>query len=173
VLDVCSNTGGFGLYAKKLGGAASVTCVELDPEAEAMARRNAGLNQVKLETVCADAFPYLRQAGVNKRRWGLIVLDPYKLIGSREEFGEGRQKYFDLNKLAMGLIEDGGVLVTCSCSGLLGWEEFARIVRGAAAAAGKRLQIFRRSGPGADHPVAADFPEGEYLKLFWCRVFPD
>lgn len=170
VLDVCSFTGGFGIYAKKVGGASEATCVDLDPAAEALARKNANLNQVRVETVQADAFPYLRQAAANARSYGLVALDPSKLIATKEGFGEGRQKYFDLNKLAMALIEPGGLLVSCSCSGLLGWEEFLKIVRGAAAAAGRRLQVFRKSGAGADHPVSVDYPEGEYLKVLWCRV---
>ena len=41
----------------------------------------------------------------------------------------------------------------------------------AAAGARKRLQIFDRTGAGADHPVMVDCPEGRYLKLLWTRVF--
>lgn len=170
VLDVCSYTGGFGLYAKKLGKAEDVTCVELDEQACALARRNANINQLKVRVVQADAFPYLRQMGANNQRYGLIVLDPYKLIASKTGFKFGRQKYLDLNRLALGLLEEGGILVTCSCSGLLPWEEFQQIVRQAAGSAGRRVQVFRKSGAGADHPVAADYPEGEYLKVLWCRV---
>ena len=172
VLDVCSYTGGFGVYAKKLGAAEEVTCVDLDPEAVELAKKNANINQVRVETVCADAFPYLRQMGQNRRTYGAVVLDPYKFIGSKEGFREGRQKYFDLNKLGISVLEDGGLLTTCSCSGLLSMEEFVRIVRGAAAAAGRRLQILRKSGAGPDHPVAMDYPEGEYLKVLWGRVLP-
>jgi 23S rRNA (cytosine1962-C5)-methyltransferase len=171
VLDVCSYTGGFGLYAKKLGGAEEVTCVELDADASAAARRNANLNQLKLETVCVDAFPYLRQAQGNKRRWGLVILDPYKMIASKEGYHEGRGKYIDLNRLAFSVVEEGGILVTCSCSGLLSWDDFQQFVRTAAGSAGRRAQIFRKSGAGPDHPFAVDHPEGEYLKVLWCRVF--
>jgi 23S rRNA (cytosine1962-C5)-methyltransferase len=170
VLDLCSYTGGFGLYARKLGGASEATCVELDPEASELARRNANANQVRVRTVCADAFCYLRQMAENKERFGLVVLDPYKLIASREGFKQGRQKYLDLNRLALGVLEEGGIFVTASCSGLLPMDEFQSIVRLMAGSAGRRLQIFRRSGAGPDHPFAADHPEGEYLKVLWCRA---
>ena len=43
-------------------------------------------------------------------------------------------------------------------------------VRTAAGSARRRVQVFRKSGAGPDHPVAADHPEGEYLKVLWCRV---
>lgn len=171
MLDICSYTGGFGLYAKKLGGAKEVTCLELDPEASALAQKNANINNVRMETVCVDAFPYLRQAAENRRSFGLIVLDPYKLIANRETYDFGRKKYIDFNRLALSLVEAGGIFLTCSCSGLLQWEEFQQILRTAAGSARRRVQIFRKSGAGADHPFAVDHPEGEYLKALWCRVF--
>lgn len=170
VLDVCSYTGGFGLYAKKIGGAEEVTAVELDPEAGELMKKNANANNVRIDSVTADAFPYLRQAGQNARRYGLMILDPYKLIASQEGWALGRQKYIDLNRLGISLMEPGGILVTCSCSGMLPWDEFLQFVRTAAGSAGRRVQIFRKSGAGADHPFAADHPEGEYLKVLWCRV---
>jgi len=171
VLDVCSYTGGFGLYAAKLGQAREVTAVELDPAACALIRKNAQLNGVKIETVCVDAFPYLRQMGANHQTYGLVVLDPYKMIASREGYQLGRQKYVDLNRLALAVVEEGGILVTASCSGMLGWEEFQQTLRTAAGSARKRVEIFRKSGAGPDHPIAVDHPEGEYLKVLWCRVF--
>jgi len=170
VLDVCSYTGGFGLYAKKLGGADEVTCVELDPDASAILKMNANANQVRIDTVTADAFPYLRQAAMNTKRFGAIVLDPYKLIANQEGYALGRQKYIDLNRLGMVVLEPGGILVTCSCSGMLSWDEFLQFVRTAAGSAGRRVQVFRKSGAGPDHPFTADHPEGEYLKVLWCRV---
>ncbi len=170
VLDVCSYTGGFGLYAKKIGGAEEVTAVELDPEAGELMKKNANANGVRIDSVTADAFPYLRQAGQNSRRYGLMILDPYKLIANQEGWALGRQKYIDLNRLGISLMEPGGILVTCSCSGMLPWDEFLQFVRTAAGSAGRRVQIFRKSGAGADHPFAADHPEGEYLKVLWCRV---
>ena len=170
VLDVCSYTGGFGLYAKKLGGAKEVTCVELDPEASAMTERNANINNVRINSVCVDAFPYMRQQVQNSQKFGLVILDPYKLIASREGWEEGMQKYRDLNKLALSLVEEGGVFVTCSCSGLVSMEDFQQILRSSVGAAGRKVQIFKKTGAGPDHPVASDFPEGEYLKVLWCRV---
>jgi 23S rRNA (cytosine1962-C5)-methyltransferase len=169
VLDVCSYTGGFGLSAAK-GGATEVTLVELDPEASAQGERNAKLNKAKVNSVCTDAFPYLRQMAANGNSYGLVILDPYKFIATKEGYRLGRQKYIDLNKLGIPLVQPGGLLVTCSCSGMLSGEEFAQVVRTAAATTGRRVQVLRRSGAGGDHPVAVDHPEGEYLKVLWCRV---
>lgn len=171
VIDLCSYTGGFGVYAAKLGGAEAVTCVELDPEASELSKRNANINKVKVDAVCADAFTYMRQMLELKRRYGLVVLDPYKLVSSREERDKGIFKYRDFNRIALSLVEEGGMFVTCSCSGMVSMDEFSFILRGAAANSGRRVQILKKSGAGPDHPVAADYPEGEYLKCIFCRVF--
>ncbi len=171
VLDICAYTGGFGIYAGKLGGAQGVTCVELDPEASELSKRNANINKVKMDPVCADAFTYMRQMLSLKRRYGMVVLDPYKLVANREERDKGIFKYRDFNRLALSLVEEGGFFVTCSCSGMVSMDEFSFIVRGAASNSGRRVQILRKSGAGPDHPVAADYPEGEYLKVICSRVY--
>jgi 23S rRNA (cytosine1962-C5)-methyltransferase len=82
----------------------------------------------------------------------------------------GSQKYKDINRLGMSLLRAGGLLLTCSCSGLLPWSEFQQFVRTAAGSAGRRVQILRKTGAGPDHPFAVDAPEGEYLKALWCRM---
>jgi len=170
VLDLCSYTGGFGIYAKKRGLADEVTCVELDEEAYERMKRNANINGVRINTVNADAFAYLRQMGMNGVSYDTAVLDPHKLISSREGFEEGRRKYLDFNRLGISLVRPGGIFLTCSCSGLLQWPDFVEIVRSAAMATGRRVQIFRKTGAGPDHPFAVEHPEGEYLKAMWCRV---
>jgi len=171
VIDVCSYSGGFGVNAAK-GGAASVTCVDLDEAAIALVKRNANLNQVRVDAVHDDAFHYLRQMHINGRKFGVTVLDPSKFIPTREDFEDGRKKYYDLNKLGVLITKPGGLLLTCSCSGLLSPEDFHQMVRGAARTAGARVQVFESGGAAADHPVVTDCPESAYLKYLWCRVLP-
>ncbi|MBI5693810.1 MAG: class I SAM-dependent rRNA methyltransferase [Verrucomicrobia bacterium] len=172
VLDLCCYTGGFSLCAKVLGGAAEVTSVDLDEAAIAQARRNANLNQARLKFVHADAFAYARQMQTNGEKWDVVILDPPKFIFTRDEHGnwEGRQKYEDLNLLALSLVRPGGVFVTCSCSGLLSLEDFESHVIKAAHRQQRRLQFFDRTGPGADHPVYSNCLESRYLKVLWARV---
>src|SRR5271166_4780425 len=170
VLDLCCYTGGFGLNALIRGKAREVTCVDLDEKAVALARENGNANQVRLDVVHADAFGYLRQMGLNAKSFGVIVLDPPKLIPDREELAPGKRKYFDLNVMAMKLVEPGGLLLTCSCSGLLDAPEFMALLRAAARNAGRHVQLLSLAGAAADHPVALDAPEGAYLKAAWLRV---
>ena len=170
VLDLCCYTGGFGITSLKKGGAAEVTCVDLDEKAIALARENANANQVRPTLVHSDAFGYLRQMSVNNREFGVVVLDPPKLIPGRLDIAEGKRKYFDMNFLALRVVEPGGLLLTCSCSGLLPPEEFLILLRAAARKAGRSVQVLGVSGAAPDHPVGLDALEGAYLKAVWLRV---
>jgi 23S rRNA (cytosine1962-C5)-methyltransferase len=170
VLDLCCYTGGFGLHALVRGGAGEVTGVDLDEKAIAQARENANANQVRTTLVHADAFGYMRQMAQNGRSFGVVVLDPPKLIPGRLDIAPGKRKYFDLNVLAMRLVEPGGLLLTCSCSGLLSNDEFLYLLRAAARQAGRSAQVLARTGASADHPFGLDALEGSYLKAVWLRM---
>jgi 23S rRNA (cytosine1962-C5)-methyltransferase len=184
VLDLCCYTGGFALQAKRLGNAAEVTGVDLDEKAIDVARANARMNEQRLNFVHADVFGYMRDMIANGRTFDVVVLDPPKLIRNRRELEAGTRTHLDLNRLAVQLVADGGLLVSCTCSGLLGEAEFLRLVNDAARQAGKPaareghflsgpsrlLQILARTGAASDHPVSGDCPETEYLKAVWMRV---
>jgi 23S rRNA (cytosine1962-C5)-methyltransferase len=169
VLDACCYTGGFALQAKLLGGAAEVTGVDLDEQAIAVARENAKLNRAQIRFVHADAFAYLRDMLRNERRYDVVVLDPPKLIRTRDEIETGQKKYYDLNRLAMQLVAPGGWLVTCSCSGLMDGREFQQTVTSALPGA-RTARILWRTGAAPDHPIATHCPETEYLKALWLRL---
>jgi 23S rRNA (cytosine1962-C5)-methyltransferase len=170
VLDGCCYTGGFGIYAKMLGQADSVTAVDLDEDAIELAKANAKLNQVPITFAHSDVFGYLRQMQTNGRLFDVVVLDPPKFVPTRDDYREGSQKYMDLNALGMTVLKPGGLLLTCSCSGLVSREDFLGMVRSAATRIRRPLQIVDVTGAGPDHPVMAHCPESAYLKAVWARV---
>lgn len=170
MLDLCCYSGGFSLCAKVVGGASEVTGVDLDEAAVALAKENANLNQARIDFIHSDAFIYLRQMLANGRKFDVVVLDPPKLAGSREESEDALIKYHDLNALALQVVRPGGVFLTCSCSGLVSREVFKSTVIRAARRAKVMLQIFAETGAGPDHPVMMNCPESEYLKAIWARV---
>ena len=170
MLDLCCHSGGFGVYALTKGKAREATGVDLDEQALELARGNANLNQVKLNLVHADAFNHARQLGVNGKTHGVVVLDPPKLIPGRDDIDSGKRKYFDLNVLAMKLVEKDGLFLTCSCSGLLPPEEFLYLLRAAAFKAGRAAQVLAVTGASSDHPVGLDALEGSYLKAVWLLM---
>jgi 23S rRNA (cytosine1962-C5)-methyltransferase len=112
----------------------------------------------------------MRQMAANARSFGVLVLDPPKLITSRDEVAPAKRKYFDLNTLAMALVEPGGLLLSCSCSGLLAPADFLSLLRAAARRAGREAQLLALTGAAPDHPVSLDALEGAYLKAAWLLM---
>ncbi len=170
VLDLCCYTGGFSIAARVLGEAADVIGVDLDEEAVAMARENANLNQARIKFTHADAYKYLRQMAEGGRTFDVVVLDPPKFCLSRNDYDEALKKYLDLNRLALSVVARDGVLLTCSCSGLVSREAFTQVVHRAGRQTGRGLQVFDETGAGPDHPVRSNCPESGYLKAIWARV---
>ncbi len=186
VLDLCCYTGGFAVQAKKLGQAEEVIGVDLDEAPLRLARENAALNQVRVRFVQSDVFPFMRDMLRAGRQFDVVVLDPPKLIRSRAEIDEGTRKHFDLNRLAMQLVRPGGVLLSCTCAGLLDWEAFLKLLHSAARQAGdplpmaageefarrgpRPMQIFAKTGAAMDHPIGSNTPETEYLRAVWMRL---
>ena len=168
VLDGFCYTGGFSVAALA-GGAARVLALESSAQALAVARENVAANQVdasRVEFEQADVFARLRQLRDGNARFDLIVLDPPKFAPTAAQARNAARAYKDINLLAFKLLSPGGMLATFSCSGGVTAELFQSIVAGAALDAGVEAKIIERFGAAADHPVALEFPEGDYLKGF-------
>jgi 23S rRNA (cytosine1962-C5)-methyltransferase len=171
VLDLCCNSGGFAIYAKTHGQAEEVVAVDIDETVLETAEQNARMNNAKVRFVQADIFPWLRDSALNGETFDVVILDPAKLTRDREQVLTALKKYLDMNKLAMAMVKPGGVLLTCSCTGLVSEEEFLGMLRRAAFFANRTVQILKVTGAGADHPFMAHVPESRYLKAVFCRVF--
>ena len=171
VLDLCCNSGGFGITAKTIGGAEEVVGVDLDEKILEVAQSNARLNNAKIRFVQADIFHWLREGGGSKNeKHDVVILDPAKMTRDREQVIPALKKYLDMNKLAMSAVKTGGILLTCSCTGLISEDQFLDMLRRAAYYAGRTVQVLKVTGAGADHPWQAHVPESRYLKAVFCRV---
>ena len=170
VLDCFAYSGGFTINALK-GGAKSVTSVDSAGPALALLRRNALLNNLPApECIEGDVFQVLRKMRDQARSFDLIVLDPPKFAPTAAHAEKAVRAYKDINLLGFKMLRPGGLLFTFSCSGGVSRELFQKIVAGAALDAGVDARIVNHLSAGADHPVALNFPEGEYLKGLICRV---
>ena len=173
VLDCFSYTGGFTLNSLQ-HGATSVTSVDSSALAIETLRENIKLNKLDAAihiAIQSDVNKQLRAFRDQDEKFDVIVLDPPKYAPSRSSLDRASRAYKDLNRLAMLLLNSGGLLATYSCSGAMNMETFKQVLAWAALDAGKQVQfIYQFCQPG-DHPVRASFPEGEYLKGLLCRVF--
>ncbi|MEY2632665.1 MAG: hypothetical protein RIR00_1319 [Pseudomonadota bacterium] len=173
VLNCFCYTGGFSLQALA-GGAASVLSIDSSGPALQQAQANLALNPqlpaARAEWLEADVFQALRDFRKAGRQFDLIVLDPPKFAPSAAHADRAARAYKDINLLGFRLLRPGGLLMTYSCSGGIGLELFQKIVAGAALDAGRDARIVRRLAGSPDHPVAVNFPEGEYLKGLLLQV---
>jgi 23S rRNA (cytosine1962-C5)-methyltransferase len=173
ILNCFCYTGGFSLQALA-GGATRVLSIDSSGPALAQAKANLALNPQlpaeRAEWLEADVFQALRDFRKAGRTFDLIVLDPPKFAPSAAHADRAARAYKDINLLGFRLLKPGGLLMTYSCSGGIGLELFQKIVAGAALDAGREARIVRRLSGTADHPVALNFPEGEYLKGLLVQV---
>lgn len=165
-LNCFSYTGGFGLAAVK-GGAKNILNIDASADALAIAQENAaanGFTEDQFQTQVADVFKFLRTCRDSGKSFDLIILDPPKFAETASQREKAARGYKDINLLAMKLLRRGGKLFTFSCSGAMDDDLFRKVVDSAAADAKCDFRIFQHLTQGPDHPVAASFPEGFYLK---------
>lgn len=190
VLECFSHTGSFTLHACKYG-AKKVTCLDISEHAIESARQNVELNgfQDRVEFVVADAFEYLRSQvkGLNERShradgstkadtsvpmtagggrtWDVVILDPPAFAKTKGAVKGACRGYKDINLHGMKLVNEGGYLVTASCSYHMRPDLFLETIQEAAADAGKILRLVEWRAAGKDHPQILGVDEGHYLKF--------
>ena len=133
---------------------------------------SAELNGVgpRMATLQDDAFDALRDLGTAGERFDVIILDPPAFIKRRKDQKQGEKAYHKLNRLALEILADGGVLVSASCSFHLGREALLDAVLRAGRDTGRELQILEEGHQGPDHPIHPAIPETAYLKAFFARA---
>ncbi|HLJ38148.1 MAG TPA: class I SAM-dependent rRNA methyltransferase [Steroidobacteraceae bacterium] len=169
ILDVCSYVGGWALAALR-AGAAQACCVDSSQAALDFARANATRNGLAVETLHADAFDALKDLAAREERFDAVVLDPPAFIKRKKDIPQGQAAYRKLNQLALGLLGEEGLLVSCSCSYHLAPEELLAAIQSAARHEDRFVQILEAGGQSPDHPIHPAVPETRYLKAFFCRV---
>ncbi len=169
VLNLFGYTGGFSVAAGA-GGARRVLQIETSAPARELARANwerNGLDPAALELSGEDVFQFLRH---DARSWDLLILDPPPFARERGSVERAARAYKDLHLWSLCRARPGALIWSFCCSQQVDGELFQKIVFGAARDAGASVQWLSRLGPGPDHPVHLDHPQGEYLKGLLLRV---
>jgi 23S rRNA (cytosine1962-C5)-methyltransferase len=171
VLDCFCYTGAWSCMCAA-AGAARVTGVDSSRPALELAGANAKLNGLegRVEFVEADVFDYLPALAREKWKFDVVILDPPAMAKTRRQVAGAMRGYIHLNKVAMGLIEPGGVLVTCSCSHHMTRERFMEMLRHTSTLVRKRAAVLRIGGQPEDHPSLLGVPETDYLKCVSLRL---
>ena len=170
LLNVFAYTGGFTAHARHAGAASSLD-IDLSPRALRLGRRiAAALGSGPHRSLAAEAFGCLDQLAGGGPRFGIVVLDPPSLVRKGRDLKRAMGVYTKLNRNGFRLVENGGYLLTSSCSTRVTEEDFFQIVRRAAAGARVDARIVARAHHPADHVVDPAFPEGRYLSSALVRV---
>ncbi len=173
VLNCFSYTGGFSVYAALTGNKTSVTSVDISAPAIDAARQHFilnGLDPNAHQFLIADVFDYLEQAHRDEEQFDVVVLDPPAFAKTQSARTQALKAYRRLNMLAMQVLRPGGILLSCSCSGVVGMDDLLGVLSQVAQRLHRSVQLLETYTHGVDHPINLAMPETSYLKAVFCRV---
>ena len=172
VLNMFSYTGAFAVNALDAGAEHVINCDSSRPALE-QAERNLALNgfdESRYENICGDCFEILKDMQSSGEKYDVVILDPPKLIDSRNALDRGCRAYQFLARNGFELLSPGGVMFNFSCSGLMVPDLFQKITASAAAEVNCDARILGFLQQSADHPVDIATPETLYLKgIISCK----
>jgi len=172
VLNVFSYTGGFSVMAG-CGGAAHVTSV--DSAEPAIAAANAhwrlnGLPEDKHTGVQADAFEFLDNARLKRRKWEVVIIDPPAFAPSQTSVNRAGSAYRKLAFNGAAVTDRGSLLALASCSSHIDEPTFLEACEEGISEARRRATVLGIHSQPADHPTPLAMPEFRYLKFVLMRV---
>ena len=172
VLDICCYVGGFALTIAKHCTTREIIAVDSSEKALQSAQQHATLNYLenRISWEQADFFESLSSKLDAGEKFDTIVLDPPRLAGSRDQLQRALSAYHRLNFLAVRMLNPGGTLITCSCSGRVSREDFRDMLRGVGTRTRREIQVLEERGAAPDHPSCMSCPETDYLKCIVARV---
>ena len=168
-LDCFTYQGAFALHLAR--EAEQVIGVDVSASAITQAKRNAELNGASnIEFLEANVFDLLREMEQAGKRFDLINLDPPAFAKNRASIEAAARGYKEINLRAMKMLTVGGTLITSTCSYHMSEESFLNVLAGAAADAGRSVQLMEKRTQSRDHPVLLSMPETYYLKCMILRI---
>ena len=173
VLNCFSYTGGFSLYAALTSKDTEVTSVDISAPAIEASRKNFELNDLNpddYEFHIADVFAYLEGAAERGEQFDVVVLDPPAFAKTQSTRNNALKAYRRLNTLGMQVLRPGGILLTCSCSGVVGMDDLLGVLALSAQRFQRPVQLLESYTHGVDHPINLAMPETAYLKAIFCCV---
>lgn len=123
--------------------------------------------QVKVTTSKMDV---LNLEALGDQKFDLVISDPPAFVKNKKDLPQGLHAYYKLNTQAFKLCAPGGLIVSCTCSGGVGLDDFKESLRKAVLKSGQTVRCVCFGGQGWDHPTLMSFPEGYYLKMVLHQV---
>lgn len=165
VVNLFAYNGGFSVAAA-LGGAATVTTVDVAPDAVNDARENFRLNGLDpndYEFEVADVFKWRPKSKVD-----LLILDPPSMARNRKALDAAKHAYTKLHAAFAPWVARDGLFASASCTARLSREEWEDAIRFGLNRGGDWAWHWKSSEP-LDHPNGLMHREADYLKFALLR----
>lgn len=172
ILDLCCYVGSWSSHLSRalcdLGFEIEVTLFDASKKALERAQENIDARVANLQVICGDVLKDLKE--VSSESYDLVICDPPAFVKNKKDLVPGLGAYIKINAEAQRITKSGGLLVTCSCSGLVSPERFQGLIEKSQKVAGVQAELIFRGENSEDHPYLNAFPEGKYLKMMGLRV---
>ncbi|HXZ04263.1 MAG TPA: class I SAM-dependent rRNA methyltransferase [Ktedonobacteraceae bacterium] len=173
VLNCFCYSGSFSIYAALTSEKSRVTSIDISAQAIETARQNFILNGIdpnQHQFLVTDVFDYLEQAQSAGEQFDVVVLDPPAFAKTQGARSQALKAYRRLNTLGIQLLRPGGILLTCSCSGVIGMDDLLGALSHSVQRLQRTVQLLETYTYGVDHPINLAMPETAYLKAVFCRI---
>lgn len=171
VLNMFSYTGGFSVFAAQ-GGATHVTSVDIAKVAILAVNKNFEINGLKTahQDVATDAFEYLEQLNVEKKKYDIVITDPPSFAPNEKSVEQAKNAYTKVFSNSIKLVNPEGFFAASSCSSHISSKEFMEICQESFSRARKKATLVYFGGQPVDHPYPMAMEELRYLKFALFRL---
>lgn len=173
ILDLCCYVGQWSTKITKVlkerGLKVEVTAADVSEKALEFAKKNISRQGASLVNI--RKMDVMNDLGsLPDRYFDIVIADPPAFIKAKKDVPTGRAAYLKLNTAAFKLVRLGGLVVSCSCSGLFIESEMMDVLRKSIQRGTFEARCIIHGGHSPDHPVLLSFNEGFYLKMFVHQI---
>ncbi len=172
MLNMFSYTGAFSVCAA-LGGAKKTTSVDVANRSKPKTIQQFEANSLDAssqEIVVDDVFQYFKYAARKKRTFDLVVVDPPSFAKTKKRTFSVAKDYTELLKETIDLTNNNGVIVASTNSSSVEIKKFKSFIDTACKEKQVKYTILEQHTLPEDFRTIAEFPEGNYLKVFFVKI---
>ncbi len=172
VLNTFSYTGAFSMAAAK--GGAITTSVDLASRSLEKTTENFTINNIDSsnhDIIVEDIFLYFKRAKKEELKFDVVILDPPSFATSKDNRFSAAKDYKELVKSAIEITEDEGVIVASTNCATFNMGKFKKFIDEAFKESHKNYEILEEHSLPEDFSVTEKFPEGNYLKVVFVRIY--
>ncbi len=168
ILDLCCYVGHWSSRiaheVTRLGGEVESWAVDVSEPALRFAEKNIRRAGGEVKILKQDVLENLSM--IPEGQFDIVIADPPAFIKNKKDIPTGTHAYLKMNTSAFKFAKAGGLVASCSCSGLFEESMLRTVVEKAIRRNQRQARCISHGGHSADHPVLLSFSEGFYLKMF-------